>query len=173
MHTRSTGLHWETKLLSLALLVITYNWSCTSTNSADHHELFKTFFKPMDNDVVKTDVGAAAQRLNQQAFRLYDQQRYDQALILFDELLKGQKATDLLFFKGNTLLILGQYQAALDVFLEIPKDDKRFGDSQWYAGLASMKLEQVDQAKVHLNQAATSGEGAYRAKAKQLLRLLD
>ena len=173
MHTRSTDLHWGTKLLSLVLLVVTFNWSCTSANSGDHHELFQEFFKPTDNDVVKTDAGAAAQRLNEQAFRLYDQQRYDQALILFDELLKGQKTPDLLFFKGNTLLILGQYQAALDVFLEIPEEHRRFGDSQWYAGLASMKLEQVDQAKTHLNRAATAEQGAYRAKAKQLLRLLN
>ena len=173
MHTRSTDLHWETKLLCIILLVVSFSWSCASSNDTDYHELFKEHFNPSENDLVKTDAGEAAQRLNEQAFRLYDQQRYDQALILFDELLKGQKAPDLLFYKGNTLLTLGQYQAALDVFLEVPEDHKRFADSQWYAGLASIKLELVTQAKIYLSRAATAEQGANRTKAKQLLRLLD
>ena len=99
MHARSTDLHWETKLLFIVLLVASLTWSCSSATNADNHELFKEYFAPAENDLVKTDSGAAAQRLNEQAFRLYDQQRYDQALILFDELLKGQKTPDLLFFK--------------------------------------------------------------------------
>ncbi len=173
MHTRSTDSHWETKLLSIVLLFIVCNWSCSSPNHADHDELFKEHFSPTENDMVKTDTGAAAQRLNEQAFRLYDQQRYDQALILFDELLKGKQAPDLLFFKGNTLLILGQYQAAIDAFLQIPEEHRRFADSQWYAGLASVKLVRIAEAKVHLNRVALAEQGTYRTKAKQLLRLLD
>ncbi len=173
MHARSTDLHWETKLLSIVLLVTSLTWSCSSATSADHHELFKEYFTPTENDLVKTDSGEAAQRLNEQAFRLYDQQRYDQALILFDELLKGEKTPDLLFFKGNTLLTLGQFQVALDVFLEVPEDHERFADSQWYAGLASLRMDRITQAKVHLSQAATAENGSFKAKAKQLLRLLD
>ncbi len=166
-------LNWEAKLLPVFLFVFSLTWSCSTADSADHHELFKEHFTPTKNDIVKTDAGAAAQRLNEQAFRLYDQQRYDQALILFDELLKGQKAPDLLFFKGNTLLTLGQYQAALDVFLEVPEEHQRFADSQWYAGLASLKLERFTQAKDHLSRVAKAEQGAHSSKAKQLLRLLD
>lgn len=173
MHARSTDLHWETKLLYIFLLIASLTWSCSSANSADHDELFKAYFSPTENDLVKTDSGAAAQRLNEQAFRLYDQQRYDQALILFDELLKGQQAPDLLFFKGNTLLTLGQFQAALDVFLKVPEDHRRFADSQWYAGLASLRMDRITQAKVHLSQAASAEKGKFKTKAKQLLRQLD
>lgn len=115
----------------------------------------------------------AAQRLREQAFRLYDEQRYDQALVLFDELLKGQKDPELLFFTGNTLLVLGQYQNALRTFQEVPQGHDRFLSSQWYAGLASLQLEQVDQAKAHLQGVADSTQGVYRTKAQQVLRLLD
>ena len=173
MHARSTDLHWETKLLSIVLLVASLTWSCSSATSADYHELFKEYFVPAENDLVKTDAGAAAQRLNEQAFRLYDQQRYDQALILFDELLKGQKTPDLLFFKGNTLLTLGQYQAALEIFLQVPEDHQRFSDSQWYAGLASLRMDRITQAKVHLSQVASAEEGKFRTKARQLLGRLN
>lgn len=173
MQTQSTYFKWESNVLPVLFIVALLIWSCSSSEGADHHELFKEYFSPTSNDLVKTNTGEATQRLNEQAFRLYDQQRYDQALILFDELLKGQKDPNLLFYKGNTLLILGQYQSALQIFQTMPEGHGRYLSSQWYAGLASLKLGQLTQAKIHLNLVANNEQATNRSKARQLLRSLN
>ena len=173
MQSQSPIFRWaSTPLLSYFILVLLI-WSCSASSRVDHQQLFKQYFSPTENDWIKTNAGQAAQRLQEQAFRLYDEQRYDQALILFDELLKGQRDPNLLFFTGNTLLVLGQYQNALRIFQEVPEGHDRFVASQWYAGLASMQLEQIAQAKLHLERVANSEENGYRTKARQLLQLLE
>lgn len=173
MHSQLSYYRWVSKTLPLLLFTSFLLWSCSATTETDLQQLFKENFSPAKNNLVKTDTGMAAQRLREQAFRLYDEQRYDQALILFDELRKGQEDPGLLFFTGNTLLVLGQYQNAQRTFQEVPEEHPRFLSSQWYAGLASLQLGQSEQAQLHLKRVADSTSGNYRNKARQLLRLLE
>lgn len=135
-------------------------------------ELFKQFFVPHENDVVRIEAGFAAQGLREQAFRLYDQKRYHQALILFDELLQAQSDAEIVFFKGNILLALGQYQNAYSNFQQIPANDKRYAAAQWYTALASLMLGEGppldDQLKGIIAQ-----DTPYKEQAQQLLKLLN
>lgn len=146
--------------------------ACASSEQIDTHELFKQYFQPAKNDVVNTMEGAAAQQLHEQAFRLYDQERYHQALLLFDEVLRVDKKPDFLFFKANTLLVLGQYQSAYQSFVTVPVEDQRYADSQWYAALAAMMLGNNEQSLQHLKEVGKT-ESVHRTAAKELLRLLD
>ncbi len=146
--------------------------ACASSEQLDTNELFKQYFQPAKNDVVNTIDGAAAQQLHEQAFRLYDQERYHQALLLFDEVLRVDENPDFLFFKANTLLVLGQYQSAYQAFTAVPAQNKRYTDSQWYAALAAMMLGNNENSQQHLKQVGKA-TSTHQSAAKALLRLLD
>jgi len=146
--------------------------ACASSEQLDTNELFKQYFQPAKNDVVNTMDGAAAQQLHEQAFRLYDQERYHQALLLFDEVLRVDKNADFLFFKANTLLMLRQYQSAYQAFAAVPVENQRYADSQWYAALAAMMLGDNENSLRHLKRVGKT-TSVHRTAAKELLRLLD
>lgn len=134
-------------------------------------DLFKQFFVPHENDVVKIADGFAAQGLREQAFRLYDQKRYHQALILFDELSRGQSDAEIGFFKGNILLALGQYQNAYSNFQQIPTGDKRYAAARWYSALASLMLGEGPPLDHQLKEIIAQ-DTLYKEPAQHLLKLL-
>lgn len=154
------------------LAVLLLSAACQSSDPVDTNELFKEYFLPAPNNIINTAEGAAAQQLHEQAFRLYDQERYHQALLLFDEVLRVDKNLDILFFKANTLLVLGQYQSAYQVFMEIPTDSQRYIDSQWYAALAAMMTGDNKNSRQHLENISKT-KSTHQTEAKELLRLLD
>lgn len=157
---------------SLCVVISILLAACASSEQQDTNELFKQYFQPAKNDVVNTMDGAAAQQLHEQAFRLYDQERYHQALLLFDEVLRVDKNPDFVFFKANTLLILGQYQSAYQSFVAVSAEHKRYAESQWYAALAAMMLGNNENSLQHLKQVGKT-KSVHRTAAKELLRLLD
>ncbi len=172
MQITTTTLTYNSIGLYTLLVILLFSTACQSSEQVDANELFKQYFLPAQNDVINTAEGAAAQQLHEQAFRLYDQERYHQALLLFDEVLRVDKNQDILFFKANTLLVLGQYQSAYQFFMEIPADSQRYMDSQWYAALSAMRMGDNEKGKQHLKLVSKT-KSTHQVEAKELLRLLD
>lgn len=172
MQTKTIDIPFKSRGGFLCVVLSVLLAACASSEQIDTHELFKQYFQPAKNDVVNTMDGAAAQQLHEQAFRLYDQERYHQALLLFDEVLRVDKNPDFLFFKANTLLVLGQYQSAYQSFVAVPAENQRYADSQWYAALAAMMLDNNENSLQHLKQVGKT-TSAHQSSAKALRRLLD
>ena len=172
MQIKTTAFFYNSIGLYILLAILLFSGACQSSEQVGANELFKQYFLPAQNDIINTAEGAAAQQLHEQAFRLYDQERYHQALLLFDEVLRVDKNLDILFFKANTLLALGQYQSAYQYFMEIPADSKRYMDSQWYAALSAMMTGDIKNSKQYLGNISKT-KSTYKEEAKQLLRLLD
>jgi tetratricopeptide (TPR) repeat protein len=139
-------------LLFLALLG---SFSCektpkdTSTTISDH-------FTPYPNEVATIESGVAPSTMAGQAMKLYEEERYDQAIILFNELIQSEgspeKRYSWVFYKGNAEMAQDQYQNALSTFSYLPADHPLYEDAQWYRGLLLLQLNQIKEAKTAFQQ---------------------
>ena len=122
----------------------------------DTSSVIQDYFTPYPNEVVLVKKGAAPSTMAGQAMKLYEEGRYDQAIILFNELVQiegsVEKRYSWIFYKGNAELAQNQYQKALTTFSYLPSDHPLYKDSRWYVSLIYLQLGQIKEAKKTLQQ---------------------
>jgi tetratricopeptide (TPR) repeat protein len=139
-------------------------------------ELFKKYYEgPYPNEVVELKEGVASQNIQEEVFKLYEQGRFENTMILFDELQKEAKGMNFMayFYKAQSNIALLYYQNALGEFSKIPKDDPYYDRAQWYIGLSYLAQEMVPEAKIVLGRIAKNDKDVYKKKeAKEILSQL-
>ncbi len=125
------------------------------------------------NEYLRIDPKISSQTILQQAFRLYEERRYDQALILFDEYLSGKSDEDVLFYRSNTLFSLGQFDLAAQGFKKISAASRYYHPSLWYRALLLLKGGDREAAKKLLENYLSLSTTYKRREAKQLLNRLQ
>ena len=120
---------------SLSLSLAFHCCGCAADRTAKPIS-FNLLFEPYSNDLAPIPAGTAPATLREQALRLYSGQRYDQAQILFDELIRKPANEDLLLFRACNLLALGQHQAALTDLEKISSASRYYHPALWYRALA-------------------------------------
>ncbi len=135
--------------------------SCQSPE-ADTSTVLEDYFQPYPNKVLTIDSSIAATTLAGQALRLYEQKRYDQAVVLFDELIQVERQVEAryrwLFYKGNAQLGQGQLEKALDTFSYIPGTHPLYEDSRWYMALAFLQMDNKNAAREALQEISSQHE---------------
>jgi len=136
----------------------------TSTVLQDH-------FTPYPNKVLTIDYSRAASRMEDQAMRLYEQERYDQAVILFNELIQQETSVEgrynWVFYKGNAQLAQGSVEAARATFSYIPENEKLYPESLWCQALCLLHLNRLEEARQLLKK-IPAGSARHQA-AQELL----
>ncbi len=104
--------------------------------------------------------------------RAYNQQDYAAAAAAFGRYLEASPAdSDVLFYRGISLLELGQTDAALQHFRRLFDTDTHYRDAgAWYLGLTYLRREQRDSTAWYLSRLRGSSE--YSTEARRLLRKL-
>lgn len=131
--------------------------------------LFEAYFTVYQNSFEPTVRGAAAITKRTQAFQAYDQGDYQNAAVLFRELLQTKEEPGILLLLGNANLILGNVDEAKDNFTRLNKDFDEFDiQSKWYLSLCYLKTGDVERARETLKELGNT-EISYANKAKELL----
>ncbi len=141
------------------------------TNCAKELDIDQLYV-PHKNDRIKIVKGRAATNITEQAFKLYEEGRYDQALILFDELLKEKKDNNLEFYRANTLFAMQQYQVALEDFRKIPVESDYYPSALWYQALILLKLNKGNEAEASVELLQTEYPAFKNEEAALLLRYI-
>ena len=135
--------------------------------------LFKSYFQPHPNIFEPTLRGEADNTLRSQAFQAYEEQDYERASSLFNELLKKEQDAGMLMLLGNSNLVLGKISEAKENFsyliahsndLEIP--------AKWYLALCYLRTEDKSGATPLLKDVQVS-QTPYASKARELLREIE
>ena len=105
---------------------------------------------PYPNDWLDIQSGIAAPNLKTQAFKLYEEGRYDQALILFDEMPYHQRDEGYSFFRAQTLLALQQYDNAQTTLTQIAQENPYYLQALWYQILLSLQKGKIMDGKLRL-----------------------
>lgn len=135
--------------------------------------LFQAYFTVYKNSFEPTVRGTAAPTKRTKAFQAYDQQDYQNAAVLFRELLQTKEEPGILLLLGNANLILGNVEEAKDNFTRLNKNFDEFDiQSKWYLSLCYLKSGDVDHARDILKELGST-EISYANRAKELLDKVD
>lgn len=136
---------------------------------SDPEKLFIAYFipPPAERQLLRDD-NEMNEKLN--AFQAYEQNRYHEATLLFENVLKENPDDDLLFYTGASALADNQPEKAIIYFTELLKDQNSLyrTRTQWYLSLAYLKKRQPEKAKEYLGVLA-AGSTSYQEKSKKLL----
>ena len=136
-------------------------------------KLFEAYFTPYPNTFEPTVRGNTTLTKRTQAFSAYDQGDYQNAAILFSELMESNKEPGMLLLLGNANLILGNVDEAKDNFTTLNKDFDEFDiQSKWYLSLCYLKSGDVERARTMLKELGDT-EISYANKARELLEKVN
>lgn len=132
--------------------------------------LFKIYYQP---DAALLIRGTNSQNATLiQAFQMYENKKYDNALSLFSQVL----ATDsenipVQFYSGISNIELGKYQEALHPFNFIldHKQNLYVERAEWYTALCYLKLNETENA-VDLFRKISLSNSSYKDKAHEILK---
>jgi predicted Zn-dependent protease len=154
--------------IPVIILILLSAFSCRRAQPVDSETLFERYFQPYPNEIEKVQEGFAAASIRGQAFRLYDEGRFDQAKVLFEELLRESTDYDVVFYLANTQLALGDPGQARRLLSAIPAGHRYYASGQWYLALALLKSKQEEEARTVLKTIALEMK-----EAKELLDMMD
>jgi len=132
----------------------------------EHFEPYRNIVHPIVRGDVNTDLKA-------KAFIAYESKTYQEALNLFNTLLKEKDDETLAFYKANILLKLNKTEEAASIFKgNLKTSDSLDAKNNWYLALAYLKLNDIESAKTILNELNTTS--SFKNKGvKQLLKQLN
>ncbi|MEM1322089.1 MAG: tetratricopeptide repeat protein [Bacteroidota bacterium] len=162
---------WLIALVALGLAALLFWWLQGPAPTpqqlyAAHYEVFELPSASRDPD---------NQAVQAQAYALYEQGQYQQALPLFEQLLENQTNNiPLQLAAGNCHLQLNQAQAALPYFARsLAADDLLYRDqARWYAGLTQLQLGLPEAARAYLQPLADDPSSSYQTQAQGILKAL-
>lgn len=138
--------YWK-QTLSLVIILYPILFGCaTDSPSASIEVILQEELTPFPNNWIEITPGIAASSLKVHGFKLYEEKRYDQALIIFDEIPVNEMDEGVPFFRANILLALDQYEAAQNAFQAIDANSPFYKESLWYQILLLLRQNQIKQA---------------------------
>ena len=136
-------------------------------------ELFAEYFTPYPNVFEPTTRGSDLLTKRAEAFQAYEQKNYNQAALLFSELLSEKKESGVLFLLGNSNLMLGQVTEARENFVTLINDfDDLDVQAKWFLSLSYLKAGEEENARKILKELGET-ENSYASKAQGLLQKID
>lgn len=152
-------------------LIVLALWAPWDNRSSER--IFDSYFQPHPNIFEPTLRGEADNTLRSQAFQSYDEQDYERASSLFNELLKKEQDAGMLMLLGNSNLVLGRIPEAKANFTElIAHSNDLEVPAKWYLALCYLRTEDKSGATPLLKDVQVS-QTPYASKARELLREIE
>lgn len=153
----------QVRILALSFLFVFLAFGCgegTAGGSSDTQSLFKKYFEPY-----RYEVNVAGTRRD--AMRTYQDEKYQEAIKLFDEILDQRPDDAMSFYKGIALLSTDQAATAVPIFETLSaRPDWQFQQqSSWYLAMAYLANDEADKAKAALKTHQSSGVFIYKRES--------
>ena len=169
------------KLINLTLITLialgsTFMFSACSekaqekVSSEDHASTLHSLFEAYPDVITERGDAKYAENLKK-AMGFYGEQKYAEAIPLFDELINSYPANDSInFYAGISYLGAGEAEeAAVRLRGIIAEEGSNFGaPAKWYLGLAYIELKDKKTAGEIFTELA-QGESSYKEKAGKVL----
>jgi tetratricopeptide (TPR) repeat protein len=143
-------------------------------NPTDPQATFEQYYSPYYN-VLDGAERSIENESGDLAMRLYDQQRYEEAVKVFDTALtKDPDNINLQFYKALSLMSIGQADSAIVQLKQVLENtqDPWYEPARWYLGLAYLQSGDVSQAK-GIFTAIMASDDSYSERAGELLETLN
>jgi len=138
----------------------------------DNNAIFEKYYAPYDVTVTYRSGNTEVDRLLLNALERYEEKDYEQALILFEEVLETRE-NDLVvsLYSGISYMEEEKYQKATKSFNSIisHNDNLFIEQAKWYLAMCYLKTENTLKAKNVLNEIIKE-ESYYREQAAKVLK---
>lgn len=136
-------------------------------------QLFADYFNAYPNIFEPTVRGTDDATKRTEAFQAYEHGDYKKASLLFTNLLKEKRESEVLFLLGNSNLMLGQVGQAQENFVTLIQEfDNLDLQAKWYLSLCYLKSGDKENARKILRELEQT-EISYASKAKELLEKVN
>jgi tetratricopeptide (TPR) repeat protein len=143
--------------------------------SMDSESVFEKYYQPYEVTVTYRSGNTEVDRLLLNALELYEEKDYDQALVLFEEILENRSNNMAInLYSGISYMEEEEYHKATTSFNHIISDNDNLfiEQAQWYLSMCYIKTEKSEKAKEILNQIIEQ-ESYYKEQALKVLKDLD
>lgn len=139
---------------TIALVVGIGSWffffNSTDLNTS---QLYAANFTPYENVVHPIERGNQLQDLMSRAFTAYEDEKYNEALLLFKELNVKQNDDYIVFYEAIVLMQLNRHNEAIPLLKNYIENNGELKDrAHWYLALSYLKLDDVSNSKVVLEK---------------------
>lgn len=165
-------MHWYhyAAAACVTLLVVAGIYLPFSKPSTD--ELFAETFDPYPN-VFEPTLRSGEVNERSEAFRAYEEGKYQRAVELFTKMQTGNSDPGVLLLLGNANLALGKTEEAKQNFNDlITQYDDLDLQAKWFLSLCYLKNGETEQLRNLLKELGDT-EISYATKAKELLKKVD
>ena len=138
-------------------------------------EVFNKYYAPYEITVTHRSGNTEVDRLLLNAFEKYEEQNYEQALVLFEEVLESRNNDMALnLYSGISYMEEEEYQKAKTSFNNIisDKDNLFIEQAKWYLGMCYLKTENTEKAEGVFKEIIKE-ESHYKDVAVKVLKDLD
>lgn len=147
-------------------------------DKASGKELYAANFEPYPGDDLENITRGSKDPINAyERFQLnYVEKEYESSLEAFNDMSASMQENDnLLFLKANALLALKRYSEAITILERVSKSNKSGYqvEALYYLALAELQRENIDRAKVLLDQYVQDTRAIEQNRAREILKEIN
>ncbi|MDY6800618.1 MAG: tetratricopeptide repeat protein [Bacteroidota bacterium] len=136
----------------------------------DNHQIFDKFYQPYEVTVTYRSGNTETDRMLLNALQKYEDGNYEQALVLFEQLLEKRKDDmSINLYSGISYMEVAKYQKATQSFQTIITDNNNLfiEQAEWYLAMCYLKTEDNKKAKELLDELIKK-ESYYKEMAEKI-----
>ena len=141
---------------------------------SSNDEIFDEYYKPYEVTVAFRSADTEINSLLTNALQAYQQENYDQALVLFQQVLEKRDDISAQMYSGISYMEIEKYRKANKSFQDVikAKDNLFIDQAKWYSAMCYVKLDEIKNAKFLLMDLSQSS-AFYKKKSAEIIRELD
>ena len=159
-----------TAAASIALLLIAISILIVSNmGNTDYLAVYNSYFAPEKAPNSERSINSGEENLYEAALGLYNEERFDEAILRFQQIPEPVPNDYCYLYHGITLMELERHEEAIEQFNQIKTDQTLNHYRMWYSGLCYLALEDADNAR-SVFQDIIAQEGYFMSKSKRILK---
>ncbi len=165
---------WIYSGFAACLIVLAGLFLWTNLSMTPGEKIYKSYYEAYPNLIAPTVRGETQANLKSDAFLAFDNQDYQKAAVLFENLQHEPDSDYAVFYLGICQLELGRPEKAIPSFLKV-KEDADNPDritAIWYAALGYFLLNKIEEGTQAVNKVARAEGHPLQAKAQELAKIL-
>lgn len=166
---------WLLTGVAACVIVLAGFFIWTNLSLSPGEKLYKAFYETYPNLVAPTVRSESVASLKTDAFLAFDNQDYEKAAVLFENLSQEPNSEYAIFYLGICLLELERPEKAIPLFQQVSESaenpDKT--TAEWYEALGYLKLDKLEEAKALISKVAGTSGHSFQSQAQELQEILQ
>jgi tetratricopeptide (TPR) repeat protein len=161
-------------IASLAILISVGILYKIQTRKLSNVEIYEKYYEPYDVTMVYRSAGENTDRLYQEARLRYEAGQFQEAITLFEKLLKSDPADmATTLYSGISYMEVNRYNEADKSFSKIidQNDNLFIEQAEWYLGFCYLMTNETEKARTQFEKIAGSNS-SYKDHASHILKKL-